>query len=51
MMVTLPEDIDPDQYKEFIYMYSRGSKLMHAEANTAIYVTLEASLIFWKNFT
>ena len=46
-MVTLPEDIDPVYYKDFIYTDKRRRKCMYAESKKAIYVTLEASLLFW----
>ena len=45
-MVTLIEDIDPEYYKYFIFTDKCGRKCMHAEANKAIYGTLEASLLF-----
>ena len=47
-MVNLLEYIDPDYYKYFVYMDIRGIKLMYAESKNDIYVTLEASLLFWK---
>ena len=46
-MVTLLEDIHLTYYKYFIYLYNRGRKCMYAEANKAIYSTLDASLLFW----
>ena len=46
-MVTLLEDIDPEYYKDFIYTGKRGRKCMYAETKKDIYVTLEASLLFW----
>ena len=46
VMVTLMEEIDPAYYKGFVYLDSRGKKCMYAEANKAIYSTLEASHIF-----
>ena len=46
-MVTLLEDIDPEYYTDLIYIDKRGSKCMYAESKKAIYLTLEASLIFW----
>ena len=45
-MVTLLEDIDPSYYKELIYLDISGRNYIYAEANKAIYVTLEASLNF-----
>ena len=49
-MVNLLGKIDPTYYKYFIYMDSRGRKCMYEEAKKDIYGTLEAPLIFWKNF-
>ena len=46
-VVTLLEDIDPDYYKDFIFIYKRGSKCMYEEAKKSIYGTLESSLLFW----
>ena len=46
-MVTLLEEIDLEYYKDLIFTDKRGRKCMYAEANKAIYGTLEASLIFW----
>ena len=49
-MVNLLEEIDLEYYKYFIYIDKRGRKCMHAESKKDIYGTLEASLLFWKNF-
>ena len=46
-MVTILEDLDPEYYKDFIYIDKRGRKCMYAEAKKAIYGTLKASLLFW----
>ena len=51
VMVTLMEEIDPAYYKGFVYLDSRGKKCMYAEANKAIYSTLEASHIFWTKLS
>ena len=50
-MVTLLEEIDPEYYKYFIYTDKLGSKCMYAESKKDIYGTLEASLIFWGEFS
>ena len=50
-MVALLEEIDPEYYKYFIFTYKRGSKCMYAEAKTAIYGILEASLLFWAKLS
>ena len=50
-MVTLLEDIEPEYYKDFIFTYKLGRKCMYAEANKAIYGTLEASLLFWAKLS
>ena len=50
-MVTLLEDIDPEYYKDLIFTDKRGRKCMYAEAKKAIYVTLEASLLFWAKLS
>ena len=50
-MVTLMQDIYPVYYKEFIYLGGRGRKLMCAEANKAIYSTLETSQLFWEKIS
>ena len=39
-VVTLLEDIDPEYYKDFIYIYKLRKKCMYAEANKAVYGTL-----------
>ena len=49
-MFTLLEVIEPEYHKSFIYTYKRGSKFMYAESNKGVYVTLEASLLFWGDF-
>ena len=46
-MFSLLEDIYPEYYKDFIYTDKLGRKCMYAEANNAVYGTLEASLLFW----
>ena len=46
-MITLLEQIDPEYYKYFIYTDKRGKKCMYAEVKKAIYITLEASPLFW----
>ena len=51
VMVTLLEEIDLEYYKYFIYTDKLGLKCMHAESNKAIYVTLEASLLFWEKLS
>ena len=43
-VVTLLEYIGLAYYKYFIYMNRRGRKLLYAEAQKAIYGTLEVSL-------
>ena len=48
-MANLLKDTNPACCNYFIYLYSRGNKCMYVEANKAIYGTLEASLLFWKN--
>ena len=48
-MVALPEDIDQDYYKRFIYTYKCGRKCMYAEAKKDIYGTQEVSVLFLKN--
>ena len=50
-MVTLLEDIDPEYYKNVIFIDKRGRKCMYSEAKKAIYGTLEASLLFWAIFS
>ena len=42
VVVTLLQDIDLAHYKDFIYLDIHGIKCMYAEANKAIYGTLEA---------
>ena len=39
-IVTLPEEIDPAYYKEFIYLDSRCRKCMYAESKKTICGTL-----------
>ena len=46
-MVNPPEEIYPDYYKYWIYIYSHRNKCMYAESNKSIYGTIEASLLFW----
>ena len=46
-MVTLLEEINPECYKDIIYTDKLRRKCMYAEANKAVYGTLEASLLFW----
>ena len=48
-MVALIEEIDPEYYKDFIYINIRGNKCMYEEPKEDIYGTLEASLLFCKN--
>ena len=45
-MVTLLEDIEPKCYKHVIYTDILRRKYMYTEAKKAVYVTLEASLLF-----
>ena len=49
--VTLIEDINPDYYKDFIYIYIRWKKCIYAETKKDIYVTIEASLLFWTKLS
>ena len=44
-MMNLLEDIDPGYYRDFIYTYI-CEKCIYAEVNTAIYGTIEVSLLF-----
>ena len=46
-MFILLEYINPKYYKYFIYTDKCGGKCMYAESKKDIYVTLEASLLFW----
>ena len=50
-MITLLEKIDPEYYGYFIYTDKLGRKCIYAEANKDIYVTLEASLLFWAKLS
>ena len=50
-MATLLEEIDPEYYKDFISTDKCGGKFMYAESKKAIYVTLEASLLFWAKLS
>ena len=50
-MVTLIEDINPDYYKDFIYIYIRWKKCIYAETKKDIYDTIEASLLFWTKLS
>ena len=50
-MVTLIEEINPDYYKEFIYIDIRRKECMYAEGNKGIYGTLEASLLLWEKLS
>ena len=51
VMVTLLKEIDPEYYKDFIFIDKRGRECMYEEANKAIYGTLEASLLFWAKLS
>ena len=48
---TRLEEIDPENYKYFIYTYKSRSKCMYSEANKVIYGTLEASPLFWSKLS
>ena len=50
-MVTLLEDIDQYYYKYFIYADKKRRRCVYAESKKAIYVTLEASLLFWAKLS
>ena len=49
-MVTLLEEICPSYYKDFIYIYSHKI-CIYEEFKKAVYVTLEASLLFWTKLS
>ena len=50
-MVTILEEIDPEYYKDFIYIDKRRRKCMYVEVKKAIYGTLKVSLLFWRKLS
>lgn len=47
-MAELMAKIDPDLYNQYIISRKRGTKVLFAKANKAIYGTLRAALLFWQ---
>ena len=50
-MVTLIKEIETEYYKYFIYTDKRGRECIYSEDKKAIYGTLEAPLLFWRNIS
>ena len=47
-MAELMAEIDPELYKKYLVSRRRGTKVLFAKANKAIYGTLRAALLFWQ---
>ena len=49
-MALLMAKVDPDKYEQFIH-YEHGKPVLYARLKKALYGTLQAALLFWKNLT
>ena len=47
MMAELLDCIDPYLYIKYTNTDEKGRKIMHAECLKALYVTLDAAMLFW----